>query len=115
MRSQLRAALAQAIRSGDSVAVSALRSALAAIGNAEAVEAGTPGGSPGADPLGPAGAVGATDVPRRQLTEADLAQTVRVEITERLTAAGEYERLGQPERAERLRGEANVLGRFVPH
>lgn len=93
------------------MAVSALRAALSAIANAEAVDIAAPGRSPGAHPLRP---VGAADVPRRELTEAELTATLRSEVAERLTAAGEYEDLGQPERAERLRGEATVLSRFVP-
>jgi uncharacterized protein YqeY len=111
MRSRLRTALITAMRTRDSVAVSALRSALAAIDNAEAVDAGTSGGDVGAHPLGP---VGPAEAPRRELTEADIVETVRTEVSDRLRTAGEYERLGQPEHAERLRGEATVLSRFVP-
>jgi uncharacterized protein YqeY len=34
---------------------------------------------------------------------------VRAEVTDRTTAAAEYDRLGRAERAERLRSEAQIL------
>lgn len=38
---------------------------------------------------------------------------IRKEAVERRQAAAEYDRLGQPETAERLRSEANVLGELL--
>ncbi len=75
-----------------------LRSALSAIGNAEAVAPGKPGsGQPaatgsdhfaGAVPFaGPGAAVGAAEAERRDLTEADVAAIVRTEAAERVAAA----------------------------
>src|SRR5215472_2028193 len=95
----------------DTAAVSALRSAQAAIANAEAVA--PPPGSP--EPGGNqhfAGAVeglGAADVPRRVLTGEQAGEIVRAEIAERHQAAEIYERSGHAERAARLRREAAVL------
>ena len=53
--------------------------------------------------------VGATEVERRRLSQAQMEEIVRVEIADRETAAAGYERAGQLERAERLRAEAKVL------
>jgi uncharacterized protein len=115
MRAELRRDLAAAIRTRDAVAVAALRTALAAIENAEAVppeEAGAahPGGSPVA---GAVVGLGAGEVRRRELTDGDVERIVRAEVTERVTAAGEYERRGQEDWAGRLRAEADVLRRYL--
>jgi uncharacterized protein YqeY len=107
MRADLRRDLAAAMRARDAVAVSALRTALAAIENAEAVR---PGPSPVA---GSVLGLGAGDVPRRDLTAGDVDRIVRAEKAELLAAAGEYERRGQAARAERLRAEAEVLARYL--
>lgn len=111
MREELRTALTGALRSRDKVAIGALRSAIAAVDNAEAVPADTPlAASPGGEHV--AGAVlgaGAADVPRRELTAADLRAIVTAEITDRQTHAAEYDQLGQPGHADRLRAEAQVL------
>lgn len=121
MRADLRRDLALAIRERDAVAVSALRTALAAIENAEAVspaaseaEAEAKGPSPGPSPV--AGSVlglGAGEVPRRDLTDADVERILRTEVAERLSAAGDYERHGQAARADRLRAEATILSRYL--
>jgi uncharacterized protein YqeY len=53
--------------------------------------------------------VGATEVERRSLSQAQMEEIVRVEIADRETAAAGYERAGQLERAERIRAESKVL------
>jgi uncharacterized protein len=111
VRVRLRLALREALRARDMVAVSALRSALAAIGNAEAID---PGPTPAATADNPyvAGAVadpGAGEARRRRLSAADIDQILRAEISEREAAAREYERRGRPDQAGRLRSEARVL------
>jgi uncharacterized protein len=104
----LRAALVAAMRSRDHVAIAALRSTLGTIDNAESVDVV-------AQPLrdGPiAGAVeglGAAEVPRRVLLEQDVASIVWAELRDRQKSAEEYDRLGQPEVASRLRAEAQIL------
>jgi uncharacterized protein len=108
LRQRLREALPAAMKSRDRVAVTVLRSALAALDNAEAVVAAAPDGSSLAIERTPVG-VGAAEVPRRVLTEAQEEQLVRVEVAEREAAALDYERAGRPERAAQLRGEAAVL------
>ncbi|HEY6708307.1 MAG TPA: hypothetical protein VJB61_12030 [Actinomycetota bacterium] len=159
LRDRLSRALPAAMKARDRPAMTALRSALAAIDNAGAVDptravrtdedpqvapsearpsgpdetgsgpaesAGvgsqhpSTGSGPGHSDLGAARAghpefagtaagVGATEVERRSLSQAQMEAIVRTEIADRETAATGYERAGQPERAERLRAEANVL------
>jgi len=111
VRARLQQALRAALQARDPAAVSALRSARAAISNAEAVAA--PPGSPA--PGGSrhvAGAVegpGAAEAPRRILTEQQATDIVRAEIAERRDAAEFYVRSGHAERADRLGREADAL------
>jgi uncharacterized protein len=105
---RLRAALPAAIRSRDTSAVSALRSALAAIENAAAVPPS--GGADGRTETGlPTVGLGATEVARREQDSAEVERIVRAEIADRQAAADEYERLGRRVRADRLRAEAKAL------
>ena len=83
VQARLRLALAESLRARDTIAVSALRSALGAIGNAEAE--------------------------RRRLSAAEIEQIVRGEAGEREGAARDYEQAGHADRAGRLRREAQVL------
>ncbi len=107
---RLRAALGQALRRRDSIAVAALRSALSAIGNAEAVIPAAPAaGASGPHLAGTRSGLGAGEAPRRRLTAAQVGQVIQAEIGERRQAAGGYERAGQPGRAQRLHAEADVL------
>jgi uncharacterized protein len=115
VRERLRAALPPALKARDAVAVAALRSALAAIDNAEAVE-GAPAPRPGAGDAPVAGAVvglGAAEAERRRLTGAQMDAIVRAEVAEREAAARAYERAGRHEPAERLRAEAGVLSALL--
>ncbi|MEV6306843.1 hypothetical protein AB0M02_46120 [Actinoplanes sp. NPDC051861] len=103
LRGRLQAALPTAMKARDKPAVAALRSALAAIENAAAV-------APRDAPLGlPATGLGVTEVARREQDEAEIERIVRAEIDERLAAAGEYDGLGRPDEAARLRAEARAL------
>jgi uncharacterized protein len=65
LTTRLRRALAGALRARDTIAVSAFRSALGAIGNAEAVEPGVtaPAGSAGPHVAGAVSGLGAAEVP----------------------------------------------------
>jgi len=110
MRGQLRRDLGAAIKVRDTAAVSALRSALAAIENAEALD-GALAASPGDGHPHVAGSVvgvGAADVERRVLADGEMEAIVRAELTERLSVAVQYERLGHREVVDRLRSEAAV-------
>lgn len=115
IRAALRGALSAALKARDLTAAAALRSALGAIGNAEAT---TPapsapvGSGPAASSPHVAGAVaglGAAEAGRRELSPEQLAGIVGAEIGERLAAAADYDRAGRPDRAARLRHEAQVL------
>jgi uncharacterized protein len=111
IRQRLQLALGEALRARDTIATSALRSALAAIDNAGAVPAAP---APAAGTGGPhiAGAVaglGAAEAERRTLSEADVEEIVRAEVAERQAAARDYDRAGRAEQADRLRREAEVL------
>ena len=158
LRDRLSRALPTAMKARDRPAMTALRSALAAIDNAAAVDPthavptdmdpqiatsearpsgrGETGSGPsksaggsqhpstgsglGHSDLGTARAahpelagtvagVGATEVDRRSLSQAQMEEIVRTEIADRETAATGYERAGQLEHAERLRAEAKIL------
>lgn len=120
---QLRAALRAAMKARDTVAVSALRSVLAAIANAEAVTAPASGTDPfsGTGPFsgtppggnqhvaGSAAGLGAAEAPRRELTGADIAAIIAAEVTERRAVAGQFDSTGNAGRAARLRREAEVI------
>ena len=111
VRDRLRAALPAAMKARDSVAIAALRSALGAIDNAEAVEAGW-APHPVAGHFRLAGTVAglrASEVERRSLSAAEMDALVRAEVADRHAAARDYERAGHRARVERLRGEAAVL------
>ena len=110
IETRLRAALRDAMKTRDVVAVFALRSALSAVGNAGAIPAGPgPAPGPGQYVAGAGAGLGATDAARRPLTQADLAVIVRREVGERETAADQCDQGGHPDRAERLRREAGIL------
>ncbi|MEU2515775.1 hypothetical protein [Streptomyces syringium] len=100
------------MRARDKAAVSALRSTLAALDNAEAVpvdEAGLRGVALEHAPVG----AGATEVPRRELSERTMVDVVRAEAAERLEAAAQLTAPAHADRAARLRAEAAVLLRFL--
>jgi uncharacterized protein YqeY len=91
------------------VAVSALRSAIAAIDNAGAVDAPDAKATGRGVIAGAMRGVGASEVPRRELSETEVASLVRHEIAQREEAAAEYERLRRDDEAARLRAEIAVL------
>jgi uncharacterized protein YqeY len=112
---RLRTALTQALSSRDALAAAPLRSALSAIANAEAVPpAETSSRQTSSEHVaGAAAGLGATEAVRRELTEADIAAIVTTEITDRQSAAAEYERLGRADQSERLRREAEILAKLL--
>jgi uncharacterized protein YqeY len=110
LHARLQLALRDAIKAHDAIAISALRSALSAIGNAEAVDqASAPRAGVAEHFAGSFTGLAAAEVRPRPVRPAELDGIVRTEIAERQLAAGEYERLGQADRAARLRHEASVL------
>ena len=114
IRSRLRLALTEALKARDKDAASALRSALSAIGNAEAVDpgeagSGRPGASGSAHFAGAVAGLGAAEAERRHLTEADVAAIVRAEAAEREAAASQYERSGHAGQAAAIRPGTRAL------
>jgi uncharacterized protein len=132
LRDRLRRALPAAMKARDRPAVTALRSALAAIDNAEAFDpdealaegvddvlepAGWEPADPDADDVeaahpgfaGTIAGVGATEVERRSLTPRQVEGIVRAEIDTREMAATVLESVGKHEHAERVRAEMKVL------
>ncbi|MBC7300978.1 MAG: GatB/YqeY domain-containing protein [Nocardia sp.] len=106
LRERLRAALKPAMKARDLSAVSALRSALAALDNAEAIDAGAVKAGAMEDS---AVGLGAAEAVRRELTDGEIEAIVRREIDERRAAAAEYEQLGALDRRDRLTAEADAL------
>lgn len=109
LRRRLRESLKVALRARDNVTAAAIRSAMSAIDNAEAVDvsqAPAPkGGTGGNIRLG----VGAGEAARRELSAQEVLEVVRAEVSDRRAAAAEYERLGRTDEASRLRAEAHAL------
>jgi hypothetical protein len=104
-----------ALKARDRVAITALRLALAAIDNAEALPADDPlhGVAESEHIAGSAPGLGAREAERRHLTQADVHAIVEKEVGERSIAAGGYEQIGRNDLAERLRSEADVLRQYL--
>ncbi|MHC3470915.1 GatB/YqeY domain-containing protein [Streptomyces sp. 7R007] len=100
------------MRARDKAAVSALRTTLAALDNAEAVPVNDAEGRGMALEQSPVGA-GATEAARRELSERRVADVVRAEATERLAAAAQLTAPAHADQAARLRAEAAVLLGFL--
>ena len=108
----MRAALPVAMKARDTVAVAALRATLGAIDNAEAVE--RPAGAERGQAIEQSAlGAGAAEADRRVLTDADVAGIVRHAVAEREDAARGYDEAGRPDRARRLRAEAEVLSAYL--
>jgi uncharacterized protein YqeY len=108
LRERLRAALPTAMKARDRTALSALRSTLSAIDNAEAVDRPA-GADRGLAIEQSAVGAGVMDVARRELSEDDVERIVRAEIEEREEAATGYAQSGRVGQAEQLRAEAAIL------
>ncbi len=107
LRARMASALTDAMRARDRVAVTALRSALSAVANAEAVPVDTLP-SAGAMESAALGA-GAADAPRRELTEHDVRAVVVAELAEHDRSAAHLRDAGRPDDAARVTAEADVL------
>jgi uncharacterized protein YqeY len=115
MIDRMRADLLEAMKRKDSVAVSALRAAMAAIANAEAVPVdGIPTSLSGdAHFAGSQSGLAAAEAPRRDLGPEEIELIVRAEITDREKAAGQYAAHGRHDDSDRLRAEIAVLTLYV--
>jgi uncharacterized protein YqeY len=115
IRARMRRGLVEAMKARDQQAVAALRSTLAAIDNAEAVDAeqALPTGEGHPAVAGSVLGVGAAEVERRTLTPRETVEIVRAEVTDREIAAEAIERAGRPDQAERLRAQARLLTAYL--
>jgi hypothetical protein len=112
VQERLRVALRAAMKARDTVAMSALRSVIAAIGNAAAISLATSHNQATTGDqhfAGSAAGLGAAEAQRRELSASDVAGVVAAEAAERRAAATQYEASGHPGRAARLRREAEVI------
>lgn len=105
------------MRNRDTVAVSALHSAIAALDNAGALAAEVAPGPLSEHVAGARVGLGAGEAPRRELTQDDEDAILAREIAERRAADDddddETARHGVTDHAERLRAEAKVLERYT--
>ncbi len=107
-RTRLREALQSARKDRDATRVSALRSELSAIDNAE-TPAGARVDAPSSGTIaGGVVGLGAAEVARRELSDEQIRGSIRAEIDERLSAARQVDAT-HTERAATLRAEAAVL------
>lgn len=114
LRQALRDALPGAMTARNTPARDAIRSALAAIENAEAVTQNDQGpGTTSQQIAGAAVGVGSTEANRAELDDEHILELVTAEREERLTAAAEYRQAGAIDRAERLEAEAAALDAFL--
>ena len=101
---RLKADLRIAVKARQNSTIIAIRSMLAAIDNAGAVELD--------ESLTPT--VGTSgDVPRRILSEEQVQEILHREAENRRSAIATYERLRRQEEADRLRAELAVFGRYL--
>lgn len=114
LRATLRRDLAAAMKARDPDAVAALRTAIAAIDNAQAVAA--PEAAPPATSAHIAGAragLGAAEAARRPLTADELEAILRGQLAEYAREADGYAAHGQEAAAQRLRNQASLLSRYL--
>ena len=104
MREELQAGLAPAMRARDAPRVSVLRTTLAAVANAEAVDASGAQPAPGAY---------ATDVPRRHLSDDEVRAVVVATRDELRAAEAELRTVGQADAAADLATQAAVLDGYL--
>jgi uncharacterized protein len=117
VRARLQAALRAAMKERDTVAASGLRSALAAIANAEAVSLPAASSGPPARPApqssphfaGAVAGLGAAEVSRREVTEDEATALAAAEAADRRAAARDYQATGHADRAARLVREAQAI------
>ncbi|MCX6469828.1 MAG: hypothetical protein NTW76_11000 [Corynebacteriales bacterium] len=111
MHSVLRRDLRAALAAGDRTAIAALRSAIAAIDNAQAPSLD---GTASSGPAGPGGVgVGSTEVDRLELDDDELRSVLRAERDESLSAAAQFDALGRPDDAAAMRARADVVERYL--
>jgi uncharacterized protein len=114
LRAALRRGLVRAMRARDTDAVAALRTAVAALDNAQAVPVTEPDPARGGAHVAAARTgLGAAEVPRRSLGPAAADAVLRALVGEQADAAAALEALGRAEAAGRLRGQASLLSGYL--
>jgi uncharacterized protein YqeY len=110
LRSALRARLTAAMRERDRDAVSAIRSALAAVENAEAVPTDGSLAATSSDRVAAAAVgVGAAEARRRELSAVEEEERVRAEVAELRDAARHHRSAGHGEAGGRRDAAASLL------
>jgi len=110
LRVGLRRGLTEGVRNRDRVAVAALKEAIAALDNAEAVPLDTDlNTQTGEHVAGGVVGLGAGEAERRVLDAEAQQAVVRAIIDARLAAANTYDEYGQTKRAADLRSGAEIL------
>ncbi len=106
LRTKLRDDLKKAMRRRDAIEVSALRTVISAIDNAEAVDL-----EARSEPV-----LGLSpDVPRRQLTADEIIRIVRDESEHFRSASMEYAGLGRSEEAAVMAEKVLIVSRYLDH
>jgi uncharacterized protein YqeY len=108
-RNRLREALLAARKKRDATRVSALRSALSAIDNAETPDDVVVDAAASGTIAGGVAGLGAAEVARKELSDAQIRDLLRREVDERLAAAHQVTGGGHTERAAALLAEAAIL------
>lgn len=115
LRSLLRTDLVAAMKARRTEAVSALRTAIAVIDNAEAVN--TPAQASvhtvSEHVAGARTGVGSTEAERRILSLDDVRALLQAQVDDRTGEADRYDTYGQRDAALRLRREADVLRQYL--
>jgi uncharacterized protein len=114
LRDALRRDLASAMKAREPDAVSALRTAIAAIDNAEAVPAPDESTATTSGHIAGARAgLGAAEAARRNLSDGQQQAILRDQIAGYAADADRYEALGQQDVAGRLRARARLLTAYL--
>jgi uncharacterized protein YqeY len=100
MQERLRADLLAAMKAKDETRLKVLRGAMAAIANAEAVDPQT-------------APKGATEVPRRELTDDDVRAVIRSEQAELDAAAADLRANARPDEAAALEQRRSILDAYL--
>jgi uncharacterized protein YqeY len=115
LRVRLRRDLTAAVKARRREEVGTIRTLIAAIDNAEA--AGIrfptrPTSSGSEDIAGSVSGIGSGDAPRRELDAEDLGEILDAEIADRREHEAQYESVGRPDAAARMRVQAELIGRY---
>jgi hypothetical protein len=106
LEERLRADLSAAMRERDRARVTVLRTALAAIANAEAPAVET-------HSLPSVAAAGSTEVARLELTDDDRRRILRAQIADRHDTVDQYEHNGRDAEPAVLRSEIRILTSYL--